>query len=195
MAIQQAPRSTAPITRGCPASTKTHSSHHERAVTYFLTSCTTSSSCSTCSLPTFCGLCFTEEPHTRALEGGEVTGERGGGGRERGEGEGERRGYSGSSMNMLLGRCPYYLRNSCVLRPPFISMSWLQCPLLSPHGPPSMSCFPPPQLQCPLLPPQAPAPAPMPTAHCLNSFRMLLCRLLQRSSTELRLIWSTTGAE
>jgi hypothetical protein len=35
--------------------------------TYFLTICTTSSSISTCSLPTLCGLCFTELPHTNAL--------------------------------------------------------------------------------------------------------------------------------
>ena len=32
----------------------------------FLTSCTTSSSKSTCSLPTFCGECFTDEPQTSA---------------------------------------------------------------------------------------------------------------------------------
>lgn len=40
-----------------------------KLLTYFLTTWTTSSSCSTCSLPTFCGLNFTEEPQTNALWG------------------------------------------------------------------------------------------------------------------------------
>lgn len=35
---------------------------------YFLTSWITSSSSSTWSLPTFCGLCFTDDPHTNALQ-------------------------------------------------------------------------------------------------------------------------------
>ena len=36
--------------------------------TYFLTIWTTSSSCKKCSLPTFCGLNFTDEPQTSALQ-------------------------------------------------------------------------------------------------------------------------------
>ena len=40
---------------------------NKRNSTYFLTICTTSSSISACSLPTRCGLCFTELPHTSAL--------------------------------------------------------------------------------------------------------------------------------
>ena len=36
--------------------------------THFLTTCTTSSSVNRCSLPTFCGWCFTDAPHTRALQ-------------------------------------------------------------------------------------------------------------------------------
>lgn len=35
---------------------------------YFLTSWITSSSSSTWSFPTFCGLCFTDDPHTNALQ-------------------------------------------------------------------------------------------------------------------------------
>jgi len=37
---------------------------------YLLTICTTSSSCNTCSFPTLCGLCLTDEPHTSALHMG-----------------------------------------------------------------------------------------------------------------------------
>ena len=40
------------------------------ACTYFLTICTTSSSFRTCSLPTLCGWCLTDEPHTNALYSG-----------------------------------------------------------------------------------------------------------------------------
>lgn len=50
-----------------------HRSHAERTFPfYFFTSWITSSSSSTWSLPTFWGLCLTDEPHTSALKEGEI---------------------------------------------------------------------------------------------------------------------------